>query len=84
MTSLLQALAGPEIRIALIRTDGEVFAITDNWSPEVRLGLKDLSTVLDKAADSPVVHSNGYRIYPLLAGETLVGALAGHGASPRE
>jgi serine phosphatase RsbU (regulator of sigma subunit) len=83
MTALLQALVGPEIRLALIRTDGEVFAITDNWSPEVRLGLKNLSALLDGSDGSPVVHPNGYRTYPLLAGTTLVGALAGHGASPR-
>ncbi|HEX7586915.1 MAG TPA: SpoIIE family protein phosphatase [Anaerolineae bacterium] len=83
MTSLLQALVGPDIRLALIRTDGEIFAITDNWSPEARLGLKDLSTLLDASAGSLVVHSNGCRGYPLIAGTTLVGALAGHGASPR-
>ena len=82
MTSLLQALVGPDIRLALIRPDGEIFAITDNWSPEARLGLKDLSSLLD-ASGSLVVHSNGCRGYPLIAGTTLVGALAGHGASPR-
>jgi len=83
MTSLLQALAAPDIRLALIRIDGDIFAITDNWAPADRTGLADLSGLMNASNGSQTIHANGYRVYPLLAGTNLVGALVGHGPSPR-
>lgn len=83
-TSLLQALAAPDIRLALVRSDGTVFVITDNWSEEDRTGLSSLPGLDGGSTGSHFLHSNGYRYYLLYAGDALVGALVGHGPSPRE
>ena len=82
-TSLLQALAAQDIRLALIRADGTVFSITDNWSEADRSNFKDL-TELDGTVADKVVHVDDYRYYPLFVNGNLIGALVGHGFSPRE
>jgi serine phosphatase RsbU (regulator of sigma subunit) len=82
-TSLLQALAAQDIRLALIRADGSIFSITDNWSDGDLSGFKNMPELVG-APTGQVVHANGYRFYPLFANGSLIGALVGHGFSPRE
>ena len=82
-TSLLQALAARDIRLALIRADGSIFSITDNWADVDLSSFKNLPNLVG-APSGQVVHADGYRYYPLYSGGNLVGALVGHGFSPRE
>ncbi|MBI4788720.1 MAG: SpoIIE family protein phosphatase [Chloroflexi bacterium] len=80
VTALLQSFAASDhgLAVALLQTDGQVFASSGNWSP---VKLKGLESCLSEAFDRDEFQVDGLRGYALRAGSQRVGTLVAQGGS---